>query len=65
VAAITGYGATIQEGFDVPYRLARLALIPEKQFRTDVVEILDTDYARFNRLLQIHKRDNPEVGGNK
>lgn len=65
VAAITGYGDSIQEGFEVPYRLAKAARIPEKQYRTDVVETLDNDYAKFQRLIDIRRRQNPEVGGNK
>lgn len=65
VAAITGLGDTIREGFEEPYRLARMARIPEKQYRTDIVEVLDNDYAKFQRLIQIRKRENKEVGGNK
>lgn len=64
IAAITGLGDTIEESFTLPYRLAKQARIPEKQYRTDVVEVLDNDLARFNRIIDIYRRSNPEVGGN-
>jgi phosphoribosylamine--glycine ligase len=65
VAAITGYGMTLEEAFEIPYDLARKARIPEKQYRTDMLKVLDMDIAKFDRLVQINRRDNPQVGGNK
>lgn len=65
VAAITGHGNTIEESFETPRYLAKLAKIPEKQYRTDIVETLDNDYAKFNRLVEIRNRQHREVGGNK
>lgn len=65
VAAIQGYGDSLEQAFEEPYRLANRARIPEKQFRTDIVEVLDNDYAKFQRLVDIRRRANTEVGGNK
>jgi phosphoribosylamine-glycine ligase len=64
VAAITGWGMDIREAFERPYELAKKARIPEKQYRTDIIKVLDNDYAEFERLVQIHRNDNPEIGGN-
>lgn len=63
VAAIQGYGSDIREAFTQPYYLAERARIPEKQYRTDIVDVLDMDIAKFNRLVDIRRRANPEVGG--
>jgi phosphoribosylamine--glycine ligase len=64
VAAIQGYGMELEEAFLEPNRLARLARIPEKQYRTDIVKVLDMDYAKFQRLVDIRRRALTEVGGN-
>lgn len=63
VAAVQGYGQTIDEAFNQPLYLAKKAIIPEKQYRTDIPEVLDNDYARFQRLVDIRRRINPEIGG--
>jgi phosphoribosylamine--glycine ligase len=56
VAAIQGYGDTVKEAFEEPMRLARAAKIPDKQYRTDLADVLDTDHARFERLLNLQRR---------
>jgi phosphoribosylamine--glycine ligase len=65
VAAIQGYGDDLEQSFTGPYDLARKARIPEKQYRTDIPEVLSNDYARFQRFIDVGRRDNPEVGGVK
>lgn len=64
VAAIQGYGMELKEAFEHPYYLAKKARIPEKQYRTDIVDVLDMDIARFNRLVDLNRRASKEVGGN-
>jgi phosphoribosylamine--glycine ligase len=56
VASLLGYGQDIEEAFQEPYCLARKARIPDKQYRTDLAQVLSTDYARFCRLLDLQRR---------
>lgn len=64
VGAIQGYGYTLDEAFNQPNYLAKIARIPEKQYRTDIVTVLDNDIARFDRLVTLGRNSNAEVGGN-
>jgi len=38
VGILTGYGATIEESFKTPYRIANKIELPSKQYRSDMVE---------------------------
>lgn len=65
ICAITGIGKTIQESFDPVYEIAKRLRIPEKQYRTDAVNELSLDHAKFYRTLASRHNVMKEVGGNK
>ena len=45
---ITGWGTSINEAFSLPYALAKKAKVPEKQYRTDLVKELSSDWEFWN-----------------
>jgi phosphoribosylamine--glycine ligase len=64
VATITGHGQTIEEAFEQPQYLAKIARIPEKQYRTDIPSTLGMDFSKFERYVDLRRNNNPETGGN-
>jgi phosphoribosylamine---glycine ligase len=62
VVAITGHGFDSEKAFEGPLDIAKKAKIPEKMYRTDLAGVLDTDIARFNRLVQIRRNTNEPTG---
>lgn len=60
----TGKGHSIQEAFELPYALADKARIPEKQYRTDAVNVLYKDYTKFTEAVASEHNILHEVGGN-
>jgi len=64
VACATGKGRTISEAFEKPNELANKARIPEKQYRTDAIETLSSDYRKFVDLVGVEHNVLHEVGGN-
>lgn len=56
VVALTGWGQTAAEAFDGPQALAKRAKIPDKMYRTDMVQVLSQDIAEFQRLVQIRQK---------
>lgn len=64
VFAATGAGRTISEAFEQPYALADKAKIPEKQYRTDLVNMIHCDHERFTQLVGARHNILHEVGGN-
>jgi phosphoribosylamine--glycine ligase len=58
IVAVTGHAFNSEDAFEGPLALAKKAKIPEKMYRTDLAGVLDTDIARFNRLVQVHRRYN-------
>lgn len=61
VAALTGYGDSVCSSFDVPLELAGKAKIPDKQYRTDITEVLNKDLGEFNRLVEVRMHVHKEV----
>ena len=55
VVSITGWGESIPGSLWGPYDLAKAARIPDKQYRTDMIEKLSEDYSRWETLVQIGK----------
>lgn len=53
VVALTGWGQTAQEALGGPYDLAQKAKIPDKMYRTDMLQCLSLDIAQFERLVQV------------
>ena len=59
----TGKGPTIQAAFEGPNDLANKARIPEKQYRTDAVNELYTDYNKLMELVGAEHNVLHEIGG--
>jgi hypothetical protein len=51
VVALTGYGQTPSEALAGPEALAKRAKIPDKMYRTDMVQTLEKDIQEFDRLV--------------
>ena len=64
VCAVTGLGRTISESFECPYEIAKRLRIPEKQYRTDAVNVLSLDHTRLYHALAEGHNVLHEVGGN-
>lgn len=64
IAAITGWGDSIESAFKGPYEIVKRLRIPEKQYRTDAIEKLGVDHARLYRQLAIGQHELKFVGGN-
>lgn len=54
-----GWGTTISEAFAMPYQLAKKAKIPEKQYRTDLVQELSQDYEAWAAVAHEHNKAKP------
>ena len=52
VATLTGHGSTIEESFQVPEVMADRAKIPDKQYRTDLVQELVSDYQKLHSPVE-------------
>jgi phosphoribosylamine---glycine ligase len=63
ICAVTGTGRTIQESFQEPYEIAKRLRIPEKQYRTDAVNVLSLDHAKFHNIINAEHNVLHEVGG--
>lgn len=63
IVAITGRGDTPNQAFQSPYEIAKRSQIPEKMYRTDLVEVLSKDIAEFERLVSIRRRTNESRTG--
>lgn len=61
VVAITGYGESIPGSLWRPYELAKAAKIPDKQYRTDIIEKLSEDFGRYQTLVQRGATNNDVV----
>lgn len=55
VVAITGWAESLSASLWGPYDLAKKARIPDKQYRTDLIEKLSEDYGRWESLVQVGK----------
>lgn len=64
ICAVTGLGKTISESFDSVYEVAKRLRIPEKQYRTDAVNVLSLDHTKLFRTLAAGHNILKEVGGN-
>jgi phosphoribosylamine--glycine ligase len=64
ICAVTGLGRTISESFECPYEIAKRLRIPEKQYRTDAVNVLTIDHTRLFHTLTEGHNVLKEVGGN-
>jgi len=64
IAAVTGYGDSIESAFAGPYEIAKRLRIPEKQYRTDAVSTLGVDHASLYRHLAIGHNQLKFAGGN-
>lgn len=64
IAAITGLAPTITESFNSPYEIAKRLRIPEKQYRTDAVNVLSLDHSKLCRTLSVGHNVFHETGGN-
>jgi phosphoribosylamine--glycine ligase len=56
LVAITSSGETPQLAFDYPYEKAKKAKIPDKMYRTDLVDVLGKDIAEFNDILSVRTK---------
>lgn len=64
ICAVTGLGKTISESFEGPYEIAKRLRIPEKQYRTDAVNVLTLDHSRLHHAMAEGHNVLHEVGGN-
>lgn len=62
--ALTGWGLTLSEAMEGPERLAEKALIPNKQYRTDMTGLLLEEYYKLERMLEDRKDDDIPEGRN-
>ena len=65
ICAVTALGKTIRESFEPVYDIAKRLRIPEKQYRTDAVEVLTKDHNKLFQILSEGHNVLHEVGGNK
>lgn len=54
---LTGWGQTIHEAMSGPYSLARKARIPNKQYRTDLVDLFFTEFYKLEEVLNANTRN--------
>lgn len=52
VAALTGYGESIPGSLWPVEEMARRVKVPDKQYRCDLIEQLDLDWAKFKQVVQ-------------
>lgn len=51
-----GWGLSIPEAFSLPYLLAKRAKVPEKQYRTDLVKVMQSDYDFWEGVVHEHNK---------
>jgi phosphoribosylamine---glycine ligase len=49
-----GTGSKIEEAFEDAYKVAKRLRLPDKQFRTDLAEVCNTDFRRLNSFIRAH-----------
>src|ERR1700741_3280646 len=59
IVTITGSGDGISDAFSGPIELAKRAKIPQKQYRTDLVNVFIREWAKFDQLV---KREEVAIG---
>jgi phosphoribosylamine--glycine ligase len=52
ILVITGWGNSIPNSYEVPYRIAERLKLPDKQYRTDLVEQFEKDFRKVERMLE-------------
>lgn len=59
VLTATGYDQSPEAALEVPYSLLQKAKVPQKQYRTDLRQVLAEDIARFESHLQYKAKGQP------
>ena len=59
IGAFTGLGMTIEESLQGPYSIANKSRIPNRQFRTDLSEVFEDDFRKFNELISSKRNELP------
>lgn len=52
IVTITGVGDGVTDAFVGPMEIAKRAKIPQKQYRTDLVNVFITEWAKFDKLVR-------------
>jgi phosphoribosylamine---glycine ligase len=52
IGVLNGFGSSIDEAFEMAYKLAKKARIPDKQYRTDLAEVCSKDFRKAAKLLE-------------
>ena len=53
LGVLTGYGKTIQEAFDTPYKIAKRMEVPQKQYRTDMADYFTKRYRKIQSEVMV------------